>query len=156
MWLMFRAYGRKTSYLQMHGRLPAGRAPSLLELQRVASQAGLETAVRALAPGELSESLPAIVVYQASPGLGGEVLLVYAVNDESVDCITGAFAEHRRMPLDEFRRNWTGHALLVTARAHSHRLLLAVASLGTGRFDRDPHAIATAPIQKHAAKPYSS
>lgn len=103
------------------------------EVRRMLTRCGCETTLRRLTMEDLSRALPAIVLLRYGADRAGSYCLVLAVRDGEVDILRAGPMTADMMPVDEFRRRWTGHALIPSGSRmprHSRRGFLPIASIG--------------------------
>src|SRR5262249_3208287 len=118
LYLQMRIHGHPVDYDQVVQHVDVGpRGNDLAELHRAASELGFPTAIIQCAPDDLTGCpLPVIAHLDHPETERGHFVLVTACQEARVGVIDGTTALGMDIPMDRFRRQWSGY-LLVPASA---------------------------------------
>jgi hypothetical protein len=109
----------------------AGGDVSLITLRDATRQLGLPTRVVKCGPAEFATlRLPAIVRLTDIRCRGGRFVLVYHCGEKSVGILDGSTALLTEVSMDDFRRSWSGHALVADTRRSQDSLVAAAGGAG--------------------------
>jgi len=115
LYLQLRALGYNERYDAFRARLPdSGVSLSLSELAQAGKRFGFRLVPLKLSLSELAQNTPAIVYFEeGGVGKGHYYLLVHIDEvNSAVAIVNGAYVTRNWMARDQFRRNWTGYALV--------------------------------------------
>lgn len=116
LYLQLRLLGYTGTYERFLQELPAEPgALSLASLVAVAKRFGFALTPVKLVPSELAMTGSPVIVHFEETGIGKgrfHVFLGMSDDEAAVALINGAYVTRHWMPRDEFRRNWTGYALV--------------------------------------------
>jgi hypothetical protein len=112
LFLLFKICQRPVEYRDLKRDIDRreGRV-SLTDLRDVARRHGLAAGVYRTTPSGLAAmGMPALVHFEDAVGQGS-FWLVYQVNEKNVECVAGSAMALKTIPMEEFRRVWSGYAL---------------------------------------------
>jgi hypothetical protein len=116
LYLQLRLLGYMESYETFRNQLPdKPRSLSLASLANLGQKLGFPLVPVKMNMSELTKAGTPVIVYCEANGIGrGSFLLFLGVNENetSVALINGAYVTREWMSRDQFRRNWTGYALI--------------------------------------------
>jgi hypothetical protein len=95
---------------------------SLEDIRSLLYRHGCPTALRSLNFSELSHSVPSIAMLRYGAARTGSCCLIVDANENNVTVLRAGSVVVHVMPTDEFRRRWTGHALIVIEPYRTRRL----------------------------------
>lgn len=129
LYLLLKLHHRPVPYDDLGRRLAVtSRGTSLAEVRRCAGTLGLPARVVRTTPESLARRrLPAIAHTEEEEGTTGHYVVVLAVDEGGVETIDGTTAILKVVPMDEFRRRWTG--FLLEVEGPSWRPLVPAAAL---------------------------
>jgi ABC-type bacteriocin/lantibiotic exporter with double-glycine peptidase domain len=114
LYLLLRVYGKEVSYHDVAQCFPTGRGATLLGLKQAAEKFGLSVRmVRPTMGKDLYDRLPAIAVMDIAGTGESTFVLLHYFNKENADFISGGPVRYERVSTDDFRRSWSGVALVV-------------------------------------------
>jgi ABC-type bacteriocin/lantibiotic exporter with double-glycine peptidase domain len=122
-----RAHGSACEYAELRAEyvVALGGASHTIEaLSALSAAQGLPLHARSMTMGELgAHSKPVLVHMDGQSPDHGAFLLVLSMTDREVFCVNGASATVHAMAHEDFRRVWSGIALLATPCPNEHLLL---------------------------------
>jgi predicted double-glycine peptidase len=141
LYLQIKALGVPVRFEALEDRLRRGRdhdPNTLLDLKRAAQACGARLAIRTCGPRELAAlPMPAIVLLEELRG-DKEFALIYRMDDRGCGLVEGSTAALTEMSIDDFRRRWSGLALVpdLTPRPGTKEVVLGLVAIGTYWFFR--------------------
>jgi predicted double-glycine peptidase len=150
--------GKPVDYQELRKALVGPKAQdSLSNLCATARRHGLAARVVTTNPAELrTMDMPAIVHLDSNPG--GSFCLIYEVGDQELRGFAGDNMRWMKIPMEEFRRSWSGYALVPQAERGSWLWsttlgLLAMATYGRVRMGLGRRASRPAGPRSEAGRP---
>jgi Peptidase C39 family len=112
-YLLLRLYNIDVDYFELRRQMPTGaKGPSLLDLRDLCVRHGMPVTVTAATPDHLqNEFLPVIVHSSLRVKDPGSFAIVLSCSDDLVFIIDGSFCSFLAVPMDKFRREWSGYIL---------------------------------------------
>jgi ABC-type bacteriocin/lantibiotic exporter with double-glycine peptidase domain len=128
-YLLLRLHGIDVQHSALANQFPQRpQGNSLTELRDVITESGLPTKVVKLTPAHLRMApLPLIAHFEEELGVTGHYVVVTAATDQVVEFIDGTTAMVTQQQTSEFRKNWTGYALIVDQRRYPATIYVFVA-----------------------------
>src|SRR5262249_1373378 len=117
LYLQMHSHGHPVGYDQIVRSVEVGpHGTSLPVLRRAAAQFDFPTAIVKGAPADLRDCpLPAIAHLDHPEREQGHCVLLTAYQDDRVSVIDGTTALSMDIPIDKFRRQWSGYLLIPAA-----------------------------------------
>jgi predicted double-glycine peptidase len=151
-------WGKPVDYEELRKTLVGSKAQnSLSNLCATARRHGLPARVLTTNPAELrTMDMPAIVHLDSNPG--GSFYLIYEVGDQELRGFAGGTMRWITIPMEEFRRRWSGYALVRQTESGSWFWsttlgLLAMATYGRVRMGLGRRASRPAGQRSEAGRP---
>jgi hypothetical protein len=117
LYLQLRLLGYRDSYDVFHDKLPSGPASlTLKEMAAIGRRLGFRPLPVKMTVSELISARSPVILHFETHGVtaGHFMLFLWMYEDETtVALIDGAHVTFREMTRDQFRRSWTGYALIV-------------------------------------------
>ncbi len=89
-----------------------GSAVSMVALREAAGRCGLPMKIVRCGPDELKRMPKPMIIYLYGRRTGGRFALLYNLNDERCGLVTGSTVCIQQLEVDDFRRDWSGFALV--------------------------------------------
>jgi hypothetical protein len=113
LYVYLRLRGHAVAYDDVLNSLPIGEyGTTLADLQRVAGEHGVRSAVIRATPETLASLLPAVVHTEEKSRVTGHYSVVVGMSKDEVVMIDGTTASTTVVPLSEFTKDWSGYALV--------------------------------------------
>jgi hypothetical protein len=135
LYMFLRTHGYEGKYEAYLSQVQALRdAPSMISLRNASNKMGHPTAIVKTAVEDVITPgfpKPAIVFVDGPGGGVGRWEVVLYANKEHVAVLTGGTMIVMLVPMDQFRMDWTGYALIAESQQPCLRILLWCSSLGS-------------------------
>lgn len=113
LYLQLAILGHRVDYARVREAVFAkGGAVSIAALREAAGRCGLPVKIVRCSPDELRRMPKPVIVYMHGTRTGGGFALLCGLDDERCDLISGATACIQEAEIDQFRRDWSGFALV--------------------------------------------
>jgi hypothetical protein len=141
LYLQLKALGWPVRFETLENQLRRGRdhePNNLLDLKRAAQDCGARLVIRSCGPRELGAlPMPAIVLFEEVRGQK-EFALLFRLDRRGCGIVEGSTASLTEMPIDDFRRRWSGLALVPdpTPRPGTKEVAIGLVAIGAYWFFR--------------------